>query len=231
LNLNDAVVHNYLSANQTNKDYTMKTLSQTGKHIAAGLVLLMLACLLGCARPPYHVISLKPHPSGAQGATSESVLGLLPFEDTRSSVRVLGKRVFSDGEEEKIVLDSSSAAKNVTQILLKYLKARGIRVVQLSSWQPDPEHLGDLPDDVDIAIAGKIEALEVEAQSSLVKTLVRCRVRLSARLGIKKQNKVITRTAEASPEITLLRFDRDKIEEGLNEALALAQTKLLEGII
>jgi hypothetical protein len=190
----------------------------------------LIVCLVGCAGPAYHVISLQPHPAGEGKASSQRVVGVLQFEDSRTSPRLLGKRIRSNGKEEQILLDTASAAEIITDLLIKSLKARGIGVVQLSSWQADPQHLSDLPKEVDLAIAGKIEALEVEAHSTLVKTTVRYRVRLSARLGFKKEGRVVTRTAESSPEETILRFDPAKMEKGFNEALALAQSNLLEGL-
>jgi hypothetical protein len=208
----------------------MKNPRPSANNALLGVAVFLIVCLVGCAHPSYHVISLRPQPTGEGKVSSQQVVGVLQFEDSRTSPRLLGKRILSNGKEEQIVLDTASAAKIITDFLVKSLESRGIRVVQLSSWQADPQHLSDLPKEVDLAIAGKIEALEVEAHSSLVKTTVRYRVRLSARLGFKKEGRVVTRSADSSPEETILRFDLTKIEKGFNEALASAQANLLQGL-
>jgi len=84
---------------------------------------------------------------------------------------------------------------------------------------------------VDIAIAGRIEALEVEAESSTFKTTLRYRVKLSAKLGLKAQGKVVTKNIEVRPEETVILFERQKVEENLNEAVASALNRLVEAAL
>jgi hypothetical protein len=84
---------------------------------------------------------------------------------------------------------------------------------------------------VDIAIAGNTEALEVEAQSFTFKTTVRYRVKLSAKLGFRDQRKVVTKSVEVRPEETVVSFNRQKVEETLNEAVSSALNLLVEAAI
>jgi len=168
---------------------------------------------------------------GEQGSTTKLTIGVLPFEDGLVSTQKLGARVLRDGREEPIRLESSSASEDLTDILRRSLKARNIPVVTISTWDPAPQNLKDLPPEVDIAIAGRIEALEVEAQSSTLKTTLRYRVKLSAKLGLKAQGKVVTKNIELRPEETVMRFERQKVEEALNEAVASALNRLVEAAL
>jgi hypothetical protein len=143
----------------------------------------------------------------------------------------LGKRVTSSGKEEPIRLESSSPTNDVTKILLQLLKARSVRTVELTLWDGTPEDLRNLPKQVDIAIAGNTEALEVEAQSFTFKTTVRYRVKLSAKLGFRDQRKVVTKSVEVRPEETVVSFNRQKVEETLNEAVSSALNLLVEAAI
>ena len=198
------------------------------KAIYPFLMVILLTSLLTCATHKTYWLYLRPYPEGKQGPTTKLTIGLLPFEDTRISPEKLGARILRDGTEEPIRLESSSASEDLTQILRRSLEARNISVVTIPAWVPAPQNLKDLPPEVDIAIAGKIEALEVEARSSILETKIRCRVKLSAQLGLKDQGKVVTETIEVRPEETVVFFERQKVEEILNEGVGSALNRLIE---
>jgi hypothetical protein len=189
---------------------------------------LMALSFLGCAAPSRYTLHLLPSPDEEKGPTTSLTIGVLPFEDSRPSPQFLGKLIESDGREVDIVLDSPSPAGDITYVLRRALRARGIRMVDLQYWTPDPEHLKDLPEDVDVAFAGRIDVLTVNAESGLVNAKVKYQVRLSAKLGFKKEGVVVTQNAEVMPEETLLRFNPPRIEETLNDAVAEALNRLLK---
>lgn len=195
------------------------------------LMVIFLASLVSCAKHKTYWLHLRPHAEGEQGPSTKLTVGVLPFEDGRVSTQKLGARVLRDGREEPIRLESSSASEDLTHLLRRALKARNIPVATISTWDPAPQNLKDLPPEVDIAIAGRIEALEVEAQSSTLKTTLRYRVKLSAKLGLKAQGKVVTKNIEVRPEETVMRFERQKVEETLNEAVASALNRLVEAAL
>jgi hypothetical protein len=143
----------------------------------------------------------------------------------------LGQRVLSSGKEEPIRLETSSLTQDVTSILLKFLKARDIQTVQITNWVPSAKNLEDLPEGVDMAIAGYVENLEVEARSSTFKTEIRYLVKLSAKFGYKSQKKVVTKTVEVRPEESVVSFKRQRVEETLNEALSSALNLLIEAAL
>lgn len=201
------------------------------KAIYTFLMVILLASVVSCAKHKTYWLNLRPHAEGEKGPTTKLTLGVLPFEDGRVSTQKLGARVLRDGREEPIRLESSSASEDLTHILRRSLKARNIPVVTISAWDPAAQNLKDLPPEVDIAIAGRIEALEVEAQSSTLKTTLRYRVKLSAQLGLKAQGKVVTKNIEVRPEETVMRFERQKVEETLNEAVASALNRLVEAAL
>jgi len=201
------------------------------KAIYTLLMMIFLASVVSCAQHKTYWLHLRPHAEGEQGPTTKLTIGVLPFEDGRVSTQKLGARVLRDGREEPIRLESSSASEDLTNILLRSLKVRNIPVVTISAWDPAPQNLKDLPPEVDIAIAGRIEALEVEAQSSTFKTTLRYRVKLSAKLGLKAQGKVVTKNIEVRPEETVILFERQKVEENLNEAVASALNRLVEAAL
>jgi hypothetical protein len=203
----------------------------TRKATYAFAIVILLGSLVSCAKHKTYWLHLRPHATGEQGVTAKLTIGVLPFEDGRVITQKLGARVLSDGREEPIRLASSSASADVTNLLRRSLKARNIPVVTISQWDPTPQNLKDLPPEVDIAIAGKIEALEVTAQSTTLKSTLRYRVKLSAKLGLKAQGKVVTKSIEVRPEETVVRFERQRVEETLNEAVASALNGLIEAAL
>ena len=194
------------------------------------LLILMLS-LAGCSASKTYWLFLRAAPTTQGGGATKLTIGVLPFEDNRPNKEKLGKRLLSSGKEEPIRLRSSSPMQDITSILLQLLEKRDIRTVELKSWEPAPENLKDLPEGVDIALAGKVEALEVQAKSSTFKTEIRYLVKLSAKLGYKGQGKVVTKAVEDRPEESVVRFKRQDVEKALNESLSSALERLIDAAI
>ncbi|MGQ9652512.1 MAG: hypothetical protein ACUVXD_00435, partial [Thermodesulfobacteriota bacterium] len=162
---------------------------------------------------------------------SRHTLGVAPFQDTRPSPQMLGRRVRVDGTPEPMILGSASPSKDLTYILIRYLESRGFRVVDLPSWRPAPEALEELPPGIQMAITGRIDALEVEGDSTLWKTTVRYRVKLTGFFGMTDKAEVVTRSVEIAPQRSSLQFDIREVEEDLNKALTDAMARLVEGVL
>ena len=201
------------------------------RNICILLPLILMLSLAGCGASKTYWLYLRPAPTTQGGGATNLTIGVLPFEDNRPNKEKLGKRLLSNGKEEPIRLRSSSPMQDITSILLRLLEERDIRTVELKSWEPAPENLKDLPEGVDIALAGKVEALEVEAKSSTFKTEIRYLVKLSAKLGYKGQGKVVTKAVEDRPEESVVRFKRQDVEKTLNESLSSALERLIGAAI
>ena len=195
------------------------------------LTLIFTLSLVSCAASKTHWLHLRADPTMQKRSSTKLTVGVLPFEDNRPPSQRLGQRVLSGGKEEPIRLKTSSLTQDVTSILLQFLKARDIKTVELTNWVPSPKNLEDLPEGVDIAIAGYVEKLEVEAKSSTFKTEIRYLVKLSAKFGYKSQKKVVTKKVEVRPEESVVSFKRQKVEEALNEALSSALNLLIEAAL
>jgi hypothetical protein len=195
------------------------------------LTLILALSLVSCASSVTHWLNLRADSTVQKSPTTKVTIGVLPFQDNRPPSARAGQRVLSNGKEEPIRLKSSSPSQDITSILRQLLKARNIRTVELASWEPAPGNLKDLPAEVDIAIAGSIDALEVRATSHTFKTEIRYLVKLSAQVGLKSQGKVLTKTVEDRPEESVVRFKREAVEKTLNEALTSALGRLIDATI
>ncbi len=199
--------------------------------LAAFAALPVVLGLASCAGPATQTIYLQFRPAAEPASYSHLSLGVAPFQDTRPSPRVLGRRIRVDGTPESMTLGSPSPSKDLTYMLVRYLESRGFRVVDLPSWRPAPETLKELPPGIQVAMTGRVDALEVESNSTLWKTSVRYRVKLTGFFGMMDRAEVLTRSVEIAPQRTSLQFDIREVEEDLNKALTDAMERLVEGVL
>ena len=201
------------------------------RNICILLPLILMMSFAGCGSSKTYWLYLRPAPTTQGGGATKLTIGVLPFEDNRPNKEKLGKRFLSNGKEEPIRLRSSSPMQDITSILLLLLQERNIRTVELKNWEAAPENLQNLPEGVDIVLAGKVEALAVEAKSSTFRTEVRYLVKLSAKLGYKGQGKMVTKAVEDRPEESVVRFKRQDVEKTLNDSLSSALERLIDAAI
>ena len=201
------------------------------RNIYLLLTLIFALSLVSCTGSKTHWLNLRADSTVQKTPTSKLTIGVLPFQDNRPPSARVGQRVLSNGKEEPIRLKSSYPTQDITSIFLQLLKARNIRTVELTDWEPTSGNLKDLPEEVDIAIAGYVDALEVKATSYTFKTEIRYLVKLSAKVGFKAQGKVLSKTVENRPEESVMRFKREEVEKTLNEALTSALGRLIDAAI
>jgi hypothetical protein len=201
------------------------------RNIYMLLTLILALSLVSCASSKTYWLNLRADATVQKSPTTTLTIGVLPFQDNRPASARIGQRLLTNGKEEPIRLKSSYPTQDITSIFRQLLKARNIRTVELTGWEPAPGNLKDLPEEVDIAIAGYVDALEVKASSYTFKTEIRYLVKLSAKVGFKAQGKVLTKTVEDRPEESVVRFKRQEVEKTLNEALTSALGRLIDATI
>ena len=201
------------------------------RNIYLLLTLILALSLVSCAASMTYWLNLRADSTAQKSPTTKLTIGVLLFQDNRPPSARIGQRVLSNGKEEPIRLKSSYPTQDITSIFLQLLKARNIRTVALTDWEPTPGNLKDLPEEVDIAIAGYVDVLEVKASSYTFKTEIRYLVKLSAKVGFKAQGKILSKTVEDRPEESVMRFKREEVEKTLNEALTSALGRLIDAAI
>ena len=211
----------------------MKITGQESKYrnIFLLLILIFALSLVSCAASKTHWLNLRADSTVQKTPTTTLTIGVIPFQDNRPPSARIGERVLSSGKEEPIRLKSYHPTRDITSIFLQLLKARNIRTVELTDWEPTLGNFKDLPEEVDIAIAGYIDALEVKANSYTFKTEIRYLVILSAKVGFQEQGKVLSKTVEDRPEESVVLFKREEMEKTLNETLTSALGRLIDAAI
>ena len=201
------------------------------RNIYMFLSLIFALSLVSCAASKTYWLNLRADSTVQKSPTTKLTIGVVPFQDNRPPSARIGQRVLSNGKEEPIRLKSSFPTQDITSIFLQLLKARNISTVELTGWEGAPGNLKDLPEEVDIAIAGYVDALEVKASSHTFKTEIRYLVKLSAKVGFKAQGRVSTKTVEGRPEESVVRFNHQEVEKSLNETLTSALGRLIDATI
>ncbi|MGD8693426.1 MAG: hypothetical protein PVI74_06210 [Syntrophobacterales bacterium] len=201
------------------------------RNIYLLLTLVFALTIVSCAASKTHWLNLRADSTVQKTPTTTLTIGVLPFQDNRPPSARIGERILSNGKEEPIRLKSSYPTRDITSVFLQLLKARNIRTVELTDWEPTPGNLKGLPEEVDIAIAGYLDALEVKASSYTFKTEIRYLLKLSAKVGLKAQGRVLSKTLEDRPEQSVIRFRREEVEKTLNEALTSALGRLIDAAI
>jgi hypothetical protein len=181
------------------------------RNIYMFLSLIFALSLVSCAASKTYWLNLRADSTVQKSPTTKLTIGVVPFQDNRPPSARIGQRVLSNGKEEPIRLKSSFPTQDITSIFLQLLK--------------------DLPEEVDIAIAGYVDALEVKASSHTFKTEIRYLVKLSAKVGFKAQGRVSTKTVEGRPEESVVRFNHQEVEKSLNETLTSALGRLIDATI
>jgi hypothetical protein len=195
------------------------------------LTLIFALSLVSCGSSKTYWLNLRADPIVQKSPTTKLTIGVVPFQDNRPPSARVGQRVLTNGKEEPIRLKSSYPAQDITSIFRQLLKARNIQTVELTGWEPTPGNLKAFPQEVDIAITGYVDALEVRASSYTFKTEIRYLVKLTAKIGFKAQGKVLTKTVEGRPEESVVRFKRQEVEKTLNETLTSALGRLIDATI
>ncbi len=203
-------------------------LMRLGSLLALGVIFLGL---VSCGGSGVQMVYLQFRPTGEYATAQAITVGVAPFQDARSTPQILGKRIRVDGSPETIMLGSPTTGKDLGLMVVRFLEARGMKVVDLRSWSGEPEALKELPKDLKAVVTGRIEAMEVNSDSSLFRTTTRYRVRLSASIGLVEKNEVLTRSIEISPQKTTLQFDVRDLEEELNRTVMEALGRLFEGVL
>ncbi len=191
---------------------------------------LCLWTLVSCSGSGMHIVYLQFRPTLESATPQALTVGVATFQDNRSTPQIIGKRIRMDGSPETIMLGSPTTGKDLSLMVVRYLEAKGMKVVDLASWSGDPETLKELPSDIKVAVTGRIEALEVQSDSTLFRTTTRYKVRLSASIGLVAKNEVLNRSIEISPQRTTLQFDVRDLEDQLNRAILEALGRLFEGV-
>jgi hypothetical protein len=143
---------------------------------------------------------------------------MAPFKDERKEKPYIGvhtplQSLITHFESSPLPLE-----KALQESLIDALSRSGVRVVSIPNWDGTPESLKNI--ETDSVLTVEIKKFWTEGVASLFRTNVRTTVQLVIHLGVKKEGKVFTRSAEVEKEITVSRSTPQRVEAIINQMIS-----------
>jgi len=188
----------------------------------------LIAALGGCAGSKTYLVKLSYH-ADKNVAPTEKLVGLCGFEDLRKEEdkNLVGIRRHGDKKVDFIKLQGMNLSGAVTEAVEDYFMDNGFEVTGCKGWDLTPEGLDRLPRDLALVVGGKIDSFMVEAESGIMTTDIRYRIKMRALIGKIKERTVVTRSIESIPKEKTMGFDPDHVKKKLDSIVTDAIDKLL----
>ena len=179
-------------------------------HIV-GIGLLGIIVATGCAGTGERIDLKVPIASGADEkvvAMSSATVAVLPFEDDRTDRSHLGTRQHLWGGESHFSLPSGSLGEATAQAFADFLKGKGWNAsVAKGNWAAG----------VDVAIAGQLIDVGVDAKSGIGQTALHAKSRLVVQVKNRADGSQVRETLTSSGTNQVFWFDPEDAQELLNE--------------
>lgn len=152
------------------------------------------------------------------GKTSEHLrVAIGPFEDGRTYKTGLGVRTHLWGGLSYFDVPEGKPAEAVAQALTDYLTAKGWTVIKKDSNER-----------ADVVLTGKILELFVHAKSRVGFTKMTTKTKLAIQAKNSSDDSIVRMTLNGAGSEDVFWFDREDLEEVLNEVLADSFSKLVQ---
>ena len=198
------------------------------------LVLVSLIALLflaGCAeKGPILLTNIGYQPAEGKAPASKAekkvVIGVSQFKDSRGlATSVLGTRTIPSGMQNELVVQGT-VAELVAAALKDALKARGLEVKDVSSWDLSAE--GMKAEGCDYLLGGEIKTLRLESTGTTLNTDLTALAQLRIVVGDPLEKKII-RTLDVNSKIgQQILYSDERLEAALSEALTGALDQIFQ---
>jgi len=179
------------------------------KHIAWSVVATMLALVVGGCGGPGQTIPLAVNLDAApapEKVTAPLRVAVIPFEDVRSDKTKVGRyQHYVESTVDTLVPAGGSAADQVTNFVLAYLKRAGFQVTRLEPGQ---------------AVAPRFARTELAAKNRLVIK--------AANVG---DGSIVRTTVVGEGTLTVVFFDLKDLEKLNSEALGQTLSRFLADVV
>lgn len=191
------------------------------------MIVSLAAVWVGCAGSKTYLVKIGYH-AEKKAAPTEKLVGVCAFEDLRKQddKNLIGIRRHGDKKVDFIKLEGMNLSDAVTQSVKDYFTDNGVQVTGCKGWDQTPEGLTRLPKDLALVVGGKIDSFMVEAESGIMTTDIRYKVKIRGLIGKIEERTVVTRTVEITPKEKRMGFDPDHVKKKLNGMVTEAVNKL-----
>ena len=195
------------------------------KVIVLLMILSLIAVIAGCGGSRTYLIDVRYVPATEAPAASEvekkGVVGVCTFEDVRKEKvkDTIGIRQRRGNQVDFVKVAGASVSDSVTRAVKDYFSHRGFQVTDCKGWDQTAEGLDRLPQDISVAVGGKIESFMVEAKAGIATTEIQYRVKVAASIGYPAERRVVIRTMDSTPQVKKITFKPEELQATMNETL------------
>jgi len=199
------------------------------KHIAWSVVATMLALVVGGCGGPGQTIPLAVNLDAApapEKVTAPLRVAVIPFEDVRSDKTKVGRyQHYVESTVDTLVPAGGSAADQVTNFVLAYLKRAGFQVTRLEPGQ------AVAPGSADVVLSGQIESYWSEAVTRFARTELAAKNRLVLKAANVGDGSIVRTTVVGEGTLTVVFFDLKDLEKLNSEALGQTLSRFLADVV
>ncbi len=199
------------------------------KHIAWFVVATMLALVVGGCGGPGQTIPLAVNLDAApapEKVTAPLRVAVIPFEDVRSDKTKVGRyQHYVESTVDTLVPAGGSAAEQVTNFVLEYLKRAGFQVTRLEPGQ------AVAPGSADVVLTGQIESYWSEAVTRFARTELAAKNRLVLKAANVGDGSIVRTTVVGEGTLTVVFFDLVDLEKLNSEALGQTLSRFLADVV
>ena len=201
----------------------------TVRHIAWSVVATMLALVVGGCGGPGQTIPLAVNLDAApapEKVTAPLRVAVIPFEDVRSDKTKVGRyQHYVESTVDTLVPAGGSAAEQVTNFVLEYLKRAGFQVTRLEPGQ------AVAPGSADVVLTGQIESYWSEAVTRFARTELAAKNRLVLKAANVGDGSIVRTTVVGEGTLTVVFFDLKDLEKLNSEALGQTLSRFLADVV
>lgn len=199
------------------------------RHIAWSVVATMLALVVaGCGGPGKTIplaVNLDAAPA-PEKVTAPLRVAVIPFEDVRSDKTKVGRyQHYVESTVDALVPAGGSAADQVTNFVLEYLKRAGFQVTRLEPGQ------AVAPGSADVVLSGQIESYWSEAVTRFARTELAAKNRLVLKAANVGDGSIVRTTVVGEGTLTVIFFDLVDLEKLNSEALGQTLSRFLADVV
>lgn len=205
-------------------DWTKKTCYAMGWVISTLMAIVLFS---GCAEKGPILLNVGYQPAEGKAATAKNVVvGVSPFKDIRgTAASVLGTRTIPSGMQNDFMV-KGTVADLVTVALKNALKAHGLDVKDVPSWDLSAEGMN--AEGAELLFSGEIKIMRLDTKATPLKTSLTAFVQIKIVVGDIAGKKII-RTLDVHSKIEQeVLYSREELESALSEALTSALDQIFQ---
>ena len=153
-------------------------------------------------------------------------VAVVPFEDVRSDKSKVGRyQHYVESTVDTLVPASGSAAGQVTNFVLEYLKRVGFQVTRVEPGQTVA------PGSADVVLSGQLESYWSEAVTRFARTELTAKNRLVLKAANVGDGSIVRTTVDGEGTRTVVFFDLEDLEKLNSEALGQTLARFLADVV